>query len=808
MKKNISINISGIIFHIEEDGYERLEKYLNAIKTYFSSFEDSEEIILDIENRIAEIFLAKLNEGKQVITADDVDSLINTMGNVSDFQAVEDDQAGPDPKEEETHHQPKDEGAPRDNKLYRDRKRQIIGGVASGIAHYLRIDPLWIRLMMLTCMIDLVVTRALAPIVFVAYLVMWALLPGRTDLKEDKKVKKIYRNPDETVLGGVASGIAAYFGTTPALIRILFLLALIPGGAGLFIYIILWIIVPAAKTVTEKLEMKGEPVTLENIEGSIKRGLNVEPGEESTIVKVLLFPFRLIAEIIRVLGKVAGPFLRFLVEALRVAGGVFLVILSLSGLYSLAVAVGVWMGSRSNWMVPYWWDPKFEWMDETVWNMIHEILDPWLMIPLYLQALIPIIFIMLLGISILAKRWVARPLVNWSLFGLWIASLITSAIMIPRVVSMFSAEDKEVVVTEISENEGILILKSDGTFEDEFTRVRMDILPTETDQARIERIVKSRGRNLEDVQENIDMVLYDFTRLDSILIFPNNFEFADSAKFRGQNVRLKLYIPKGQPFFLDPSIMDILNWHHQFYKLKNHQVEFNEFGKLQCLDCPEPPPATEQKAREIEERLNVEGATSDFTLEPFQEVTFRGNLTILLKQSDSFRMQVIDNQEDAFPQIRQLDGMLYVEEKASRNGRPIEVILYAQSMEAIYLEEKCNLQFANWKGQVLEINASDRAVAEGAMEVQELEIHVEDDARIRLEGSTNLLSIRARDEGRLRAYDLKAAVAEVDAAEEADVRLWVTRDLTVNNSGSTNVRYKGTPETVDLHGKVLQVESN
>src|SRR3990170_4351720 len=89
MKKNISINISGIIFHIEEDGYETLKKYLDSINRYFSTFEDSSEILADIESRIAEIFLSKLNEEKQVITAEDVNALMTTMGSVSDFKAVE-----------------------------------------------------------------------------------------------------------------------------------------------------------------------------------------------------------------------------------------------------------------------------------------------------------------------------------------------------------------------------------------------------------------------------------------------------------------------------------------------------------------------------------------------------------------------------------------------------------------------------------------------------------------------------------------------------------------------------------------------
>src|SRR3970282_2541004 len=89
MKKNISINISGIIFHIKEDGYKKLKEYLETIHKYFSTYDDSTEITADIENRIAEIFLGKLKEGKQVITIEDVDALMATMGGIKDFKEVE-----------------------------------------------------------------------------------------------------------------------------------------------------------------------------------------------------------------------------------------------------------------------------------------------------------------------------------------------------------------------------------------------------------------------------------------------------------------------------------------------------------------------------------------------------------------------------------------------------------------------------------------------------------------------------------------------------------------------------------------------
>src|SRR6188768_628763 len=127
MKKNISINISGIIFHIEEDGYETLRKYLDTVNLYFSSFEDSSEILADIESRIAEIFLSKLNEGKQVITGEDVNGLIATMGSVNDFKAAEETEFAAGEPKQESRKEPSYISPSK--KLFRDRKRKILGGV-------------------------------------------------------------------------------------------------------------------------------------------------------------------------------------------------------------------------------------------------------------------------------------------------------------------------------------------------------------------------------------------------------------------------------------------------------------------------------------------------------------------------------------------------------------------------------------------------------------------------------------------------------------------------------------------------------
>src|SRR5690606_3727270 len=90
MKKTISINIAGLVFYIEEDGYDKLRQYIGSVHRYFSAFDDSAEIVADIEGRIAERFLLKQkSENKQAISVEDVSELIIAMGSVSDFEAAE-----------------------------------------------------------------------------------------------------------------------------------------------------------------------------------------------------------------------------------------------------------------------------------------------------------------------------------------------------------------------------------------------------------------------------------------------------------------------------------------------------------------------------------------------------------------------------------------------------------------------------------------------------------------------------------------------------------------------------------------------
>lgn len=228
------------MFNLDEDAYQALKDYLDAIALRFQGMEESDEIITDIEMRIAEIFQSRVGDKKQVIILDDVREVINILGKPEDFAdaGTAAEEAGPDQQ---------------------------------------------------TC---------------------------------GKRTKRLYRDPDNTVLGGVAGGIAAYIGTEAWVVRLIFFLLLLGYGVVGIIYIILWIVVPRAVTAYQKLEMRGERVTVSNIEKSVR---DSREFKRTTSVA---------EEILRVFGKI-------ILIILKVALFMIGIGLIIGGITALVAALGI-----------------------------------------------------------------------------------------------------------------------------------------------------------------------------------------------------------------------------------------------------------------------------------------------------------------------------------------------------------------------------------------------------------------------------------------------------------------------------------
>ncbi len=188
MNKILNINLGGYPFTIDDDAYQHLSGYLNTLRKHFSSSEGSEEITSDIEARMAELLVERL-DNRQIVSMPDIEGVIDIMGKPEDFGA-------------EGFSEP--------------------ASAAQGEEEY-------------------------------------------------QTGKRLFRDTENKVVGGVCSGLSAYFGIEdPIWMRVAFVVAFFTIGFSLLIYIILLFIVPEAKTASDRLAMKGKKVNIKNIAKQIE----------------------------------------------------------------------------------------------------------------------------------------------------------------------------------------------------------------------------------------------------------------------------------------------------------------------------------------------------------------------------------------------------------------------------------------------------------------------------------------------------------------------------------------------------------
>lgn len=808
MKKNISINISGIIFHIEEDGYEKLKGYLESINGYFSSFDDSGEIVADIESRIAEIFLSKLNEGKQIITADDVESLVATMGSIEDFQAVEETETVSEPKDEsefseqkEKAKKQKDKGQPSEpRKLYRDSKRKLLGGIAAGIANYFSIDPLWIRLLFILLATDIFFSHSLGFIIVITYIVLWVILPVSDSIEEDKTMKKMYRNPEDRVLAGVSSGVAAYFGADPTVIRVLFVLSIFLGGTGLIVYLILWIILPEATSITDKVQMKGEPVTLENIESNIKKSVNVsEDEEESMIVKILLFPFRVIAMIFTGLGRVLGPLLLFVVEAFRIVFGLILVLMGISGIFTLLILVGVIFGifaaGESQWV----------WIDYPI-GLISEAFPAWGVGMAFVAMVVPAFAITFIGLSVVAKTKVINATVGWTMFGLWMVSLIGLSFTIPQIAFEFKteAEYEETQILNLSANVVHFDINEVGM--DDFDLAELVIRGYDGNEFKLVKEFRSFGKSRQDAIKNAQSVIYKVAIEDSTIYFDSNLGFKNEAKFRFQELDMTLYIPYGQEFTMSDQMRHLLKYYtissqgYYFYQLEDNNWQFNPSG-LECLTCYDESSKNDVRSRKYRESYEnsfiLRGYYEEYEHEDFRELTISGSFEVQIIQSDEYRVVVNGSKEKiGNVEIRQ-DGDLLefsYEGDDSNYGRyrkEAKIIISLPSIRKLELRGASRAYIKGFDEERVTFELHGASEADVDMDAYDVTIELSGASKLSISGAGNEMTADLSAASSLDAYQFRVNDARIDASVASSAKVYVKENLDINASIASDIKYRG-----------------
>ena len=501
---------------------------MESIKKSFSGTPGSDEIIADIEARIAELFSEKMEHDRQVITMKEVDEMISVMGQPEDYHVDED--LFEDPADSSESAETK-----RSKKLFRDWDNKYIGGVCAGLEHYLGLDALWIRIIFL---------------------------------------------------------VLAVFGS----------------GFGLILYFVLWILVPEATTTAEKLDMRGEPINISNIEKKVKEGFddmaervkNVDYDKMGNRVKSGSRSFfEGLGQVLTFLLGLVGKFL-----------GIILVITGASTL--IALFIGLFTAG----VVDVIHVPGVDF-----YHLMNVTGVPaWLISTLVFLAVgIPFFFLLYLGLKILVNN--LKSIGGWAkaaLVLLWIASVASLVVIGLKQASMhaFSGQAKTeyALIAEAPVDTLIIDMKSYEPYTTEFNMefegmsiqynqsgekilhsedVRFDLLLAEDNQLRIEILKNANGSTFNEARAMAEQIDYAYA-MEGNRLKLNDYLLADlNNKYRDQEIRIRLYVPAGQKIALAPSTRFHLGYKTQnsndyyAYKMIEHLWIMNAEGVLDCLDCPE-----------------------------------------------------------------------------------------------------------------------------------------------------------------------------------------------------------------------------
>ncbi|GAB3636131.1 hypothetical protein GCM10027422_17210 [Hymenobacter arcticus] len=895
MKKNISINLQGIIFHIEDDGYEVLSRYLHEVKAHFASYQGHEEIVADIEGRIAELFAARLSVSKQVITLADVEELTAKMGRVSDFapEPDEEDQepaaaaGGPAAGGNFGPRGPFATGAPtaaddQPRRLYRDLAHRKIAGVCAGLAQYFRVNPLVVRLAFLALVLLPNLFRHRFPfpgvglfdrdfdfpgLVVVLYGILWIALPKRTDapapidtLDFGGKLtgRKLFRDTDTGKVGGVSAGLAAYFRTDVVLVRVLFLIGLFAGGSTFLIYLILWAVVPEARTVSEKMQMRGDDVTLSGIDNSLRTNAFDADGPTP--------PNRPLGTYLESAARQAKPAVDLLGTLLRWAVGGLLIFWGGSWLFGVLMMLGAALS-----IIPFTAveSTRNGFMFDDSFGALVRNLPPWGAISGALLLGIPGLGLLLLGIRLLVRRPIVSRTVSLSLLGLWLLGVVGSTAAGLQVARNFQTKDTYTTTVRLTPILSKGIVLDARNVEDHHQWVDISLAPADSNATPfVEEEFQARGRTEEAARLTAQQTInYNITQRDSTIIFDQGTTLKGSAPFRNQRLRLTLHLPLNKVYRLTPLFVEHLE-DEDFTSGRrpegneSHRARFTREGKFTCLDCPPSDNDSDNDSADEDDndsdevvnvdangtkmkvRVNTDGdvpiirvttETPQFNTNPahygagrktlsgnapFSEVEVHGAFQVLVRQGDSYKVEAAGRTGDLADVRLDVQGDRLVVRNRNTNGilsslrldnGPVLVQVTLPRLRHLKVSGACQADARGFRDEDLRLEASSASVVHLDVNVPRLDLDLSSASQATLNGSANDLAIDGSSASQVEAKNLRASRVTLDLSSGSQARVQATEELKADLSSGSLARYSGNPGQVskDLSsGSTLEKVNN
>jgi phage shock protein PspC (stress-responsive transcriptional regulator) len=602
MKKIININLSGRVIPIEDSAYESLQRYIESLRRYFANEEGRDEIINDIESRVAELMNDKVRRGATAITDADVEEIIGSMGRIEDFEEADaaENKAGTE-QAAATGSFAQTQTRRAKGRLYRDANDKLLGGVCAGIANYMNVDPAIVRLLFA------IITFGGFGMGILIYILLWIILPVRA--LDTYVGKRLFRNPDDKVISGVAGGLAAYFDKPSWLIRVIFAAPLVLNivfgvihrmfffsdrdifpnlfigsftGTFCLAYIILWIVLPEAQSPFEKMEMRGEKVDVNRIRQNVQEGMgNVRDRMESWGNEVKASAQQLGARASEFASTRGRAFAGEVAETARpVAKGVGHVIGVLFKAFFIFVAGCIALALFAALMVLIFGGVAF-------WPINNFLFTSSLQ-----KALAWGTLLFFIGVPIVAfMTWLVRRVVRvrsknkylgWTFGGLWLIGWICAisfAASIAKDLRMYDRTDAievpmattpnkltvRVNEPEIRYSGNVWWIHSDDAGWDitestmKYNNVKVRVDKSDDSSYHVKFYKYSAGRSLADVQNRAGQTGFNIAVQDSTLNLGSGITINQASKFRGQGVIVEIQVPVGKKIRFDESLRDAYN---------------------------------------------------------------------------------------------------------------------------------------------------------------------------------------------------------------------------------------------------------
>jgi phage shock protein PspC (stress-responsive transcriptional regulator) len=607
MNKTVNINLAGIFFHIDEDAYLKLQRYLEAIKRSFTDSQGRSEIIADIEARISELFSERIVNNKQVIGNKEVDEVITIMGQPEDY--LVDDEIF----EDEPQHRNHTKG--RSKKLYRDTETSYVGGVSAGLAHYFGIDAIWIR-------------------------IIWLVL----------------------VIGGF--------------------------GTGILIYILLWILVPEAKTTSEKILMTGENVTISNIEKKIrdgfgtvsesvgqnlqtagdklKEGFENASGNLSNSVKSIDVNkqtnriksssqtfFDTIADIFMFIIKLFAKFIGVILMFTGAIGFIATTVVFVSSIFMGRID-RIHLGNSD---FAYWAEAS----NTPLWFVFLIV---------YFLFSIPLLVLFYLGLKILVNNLRSiGSVAKFTLLGVWILSIIGICIIGAKQGLSYSEKAPSITTEKLEsitkQDTLYLTMRTNESYAEGFYKnfhdfstaysdegdkitfsrgVQFRIRSTRDSIAKIKVVKSSRNSSFESAKQLAEHISYDYELIGNELFLDNHFLIPNDDIRRNQEVDVTIYLPIGTTLFPEENTHRFHSRNCLLTKTKEGHFLTVANGTILCNDCEDEDNSDDF---EIDVNINKEGAKLKISSEGIEAATKTNSLKInedgVKSKTDNVEVNIDEN---------------------------------------------------------------------------------------------------------------------------------------------------------------------